>query len=106
VARKELSFGDAISAADLKKGDEVAGVFIGSREINMAGRNGPSYIIELQGETEPISLWAPAGLKMLISQLETGKRYIFSYQGKLKNPVAGRPDFHSFKVFEDDGVPA
>ena len=106
VARKELTFGDAISAKDLKKGDEIIGVFIGSRDVPVTGRNEPSTIIELQGKDGPVSLWAPTGLKMLIPQLETGKTYVFSYEGKLKNPVAGRPDFHSFKVFEDDGVAA
>src|SRR5687767_8720453 len=105
MARKELTFGDAVSAKDLKKGDEVAGVFIGSREVPMAGRDEPAIIIELQGKTEPVSLWAPTSLKGIIPQLATGTRYVFQYQGKERNPKSGR-DFHAFKVFEDDGASA
>lgn len=105
MGRKELTFGDAISAKDLKKGDEVAGVFLGSRDIPMAGRDEPATIIELEGKDGPVSLWAPTSLRGIVPQLETGTRYVFAYQGKERNPKSGR-DFHAFKVFEDDGVPA
>ena len=103
MARKELTFGDAISAKDLKKGEEVKGIFVGSREVPMAGRDEPAIIIELQGKEGAVSLWAPTSLKGIIPQLQTGVLYAFAYQGKERNPKSGR-DFHAFKVFEDDGA--
>lgn len=103
MARKELTFGDAIAPADLKVGDEVAGAYVGAREVAMAGRDKPGVVIELQGRDGPVSLWAPTSLQGIVPQLQTGTRYVFHYEGKKRNPKSGR-DFHSFKVFEDDGV--
>ena len=105
MARRELTFSDspAIEAADLKKGDVLSGIFLGTRQVAIAGRDKPGVIIELQTKDGPRGLWAPSGLQVLLSQLRTGTAYDFEYGGKLKNPKPGRPDFHSFKVFESDG---
>jgi hypothetical protein len=103
--RKELTFGDGISAKDLKKGDVISGIFLGLREVKIAGRDEPGIIIQLQSKDGPVDLWAPTSLQSIASQLATGTPYEFEYQGKTRNPKSGR-DFHAFKVFEDDGVTA
>ena len=103
MARKELTFSGAISPADLKPGDTVEGIYLGSREIPMVGRDAPGPIIELQGKHAPVSLWASTSLRGVISQLKTGTRYAFEYKGQEVNPNTKRR-FHAFRIFEDDGL--
>ena len=101
MGRKELTFSQAISPGDLKPGDVIEGVFLGSREVPMPGRENPGTIIELEGKKGPVSLWAPASLRMFVSSFVTGRRYWFTYKGQETNPNTRR-QFHAFKVEEDE----